>query len=158
MLYEKHLSREEALYQQFQECLASLNRAWSILSELENQPLSGALAAAAVQMALIEYGKPFRESASGEHTRHSLGLPLASEDDHLLHRYLLEQRDLVLAHSATTLAGVAHYLGKSGEAAAAAIPSLELPELPPLADIKALIERVLDVFYPQLPLLQQRLV
>jgi hypothetical protein len=158
MLYEKHLSREEALYRQFQQCLASLNRAWSILSELESQPLSGALAAAAVQMALIEYAKPFRESATGEHKRHSLGLPLASEDDHLLHRYLLELRDLALAHSATTWTGTGHYLGQNGEAAAAAIPIVELPELPPLADIKALIERVLEVFYAQLPLLQQRLV
>lgn len=155
MLYDKHLSREEAMYRQFLDCVASLNRAWAILSDLEDQQLTPALAAGAMQMALIEYGKPFRESGSGEHKRHSLGLPLADEDDHLLHRYLLELRDRAVGHSAHTLAGCGRYPGKPGEHTAAIPTATEAPPMPPAADIKALIERILDVFYPQLPRLQQ---
>ena len=33
------MSREEELYTHFQECLASLNRAWSILSELDDNQM-----------------------------------------------------------------------------------------------------------------------
>lgn len=151
------MSREEELYTHFQECLASLNRAWSILSELDDNQMPSALASAATQMALIEYAKPFKESGGGQKNRHSLGLPLASEDDHLLHRYLLDQRDSVLAHSPNTLNGVPHYAGKSGGFQSPLIPAAPIQELPPLAEVKALIERVLDVFYAQLPQMEKQL-
>ncbi|WP_439136475.1 hypothetical protein [Pseudomaricurvus sp.] len=151
------MSREEELYTHFQECLAGLNRAWSILNELETQQLPPSLTAAAVHMALIEYGKPFKESGSGNNKRHSLGLPLASEDDHLLHRYLLDQRDAVLAHSMSTLEDTAHYEGKDGGYRSPLMSQGAVQSLPPLEDIKSLIERVLDVFYAQLPQLEKQL-
>lgn len=157
MQYEQHLSREEAIYRQFEECVASLNRAWAILAALETEPQSPAIARAAVQMALIEYGKPFRESGSGTHKRHSLGLPLAAAEDHRLHRYLLEQRDACLAHSAHTLAGSDCYPGESGIGEVVALGAQPPGELPSMAEIRGLIERILDVFYAQLPRLQARL-
>lgn len=154
MQYEQQLSREEAMYRQFEECVASLNRAWGILAELEAGEHSPAIALAALQMALIEYGKPFRESGSGAHKRHSLGLPLAAAEDHRLHRALLEQRDAFLSHSAHTLAGSDCYPGESGIGEAVAMGAQAPAGLPPMAEIRGLIERILDVFYAQLPRLQ----
>lgn len=151
------MSREENLYTHFQECLASLNRAWSILSDLENQPLPPSLATAAVNMALIEYAKPFKNSGVGQQKRHSLGLPLASEDDHMLHRYLLDQRDAALTHSMSTVADTQHYAGQDGGFRSPLMNQVSTQHLPPLEEIRSLIERVLDVFYAQLPQLEKQL-
>ncbi|MBU3070543.1 hypothetical protein KOI40_11980 [Aestuariicella sp. G3-2] len=150
------MSREEELYTHFQECLASLNRAWAILSDLESQPLPPSLATAAINMALIEYAKPFKDSGV-QQKRHSLGLPLASEEDHLLHRYLLEQRDNVLSHSTTTLENSQYYAGKDGGFRSPLMAQGAAHRLPPLSEIQSLIERVLDVFYAQLPQLEKQL-
>ncbi|GAB3107039.1 hypothetical protein G8770_07225 [Aestuariicella hydrocarbonica] len=151
------MSREEEMYVHFQDCLAGLNRAWAIFSELELDRMPPVLVMAAFNMGVIEYSKPFKESYRNGKKRHSLGLPLASEDDHLLHQYLLGLRDHALDHSESTVEGAAIYEGKDEGFRFPVILSEAHEKWPPIREIKLLIEKVLDVYYAQLPQLLKQL-
>ncbi|QIB66092.1 hypothetical protein [Kineobactrum salinum] len=74
----------------FQECLTSLNSAWSIIDALSSSEAHKAVASAAFRMALIEYAKPYKKSVGVLIKRHVLPLPSLSDKDRELHNEIIQ--------------------------------------------------------------------
>lgn len=140
---------EEFVY--FQECISSLNAAWTIIDTLQQSDAHKTLVWAAFRMALIEYAKPYKRSIGVHRRNYVLPVPALSEDDQRLHKRIIELRDAVLAHSDIGVKDAKVYVGKIGDQAFPIIISNTSPILPSLADIRGLVERSLDKLYEQLP-------
>lgn len=135
----------------FQECLTSLNSAWSIIDALSGSEAHKAVASAAFRMALIEYAKPYKKSAGVLIKRHVLPLPSLSDEDRELHEKIIQLRDSALAHSDLSVKDAKLYVGNIGGAPFPMIICNTGPELPTLTSVRGLIERSLDQLYKELP-------
>lgn len=135
----------------FQECLTSLNSAWSIVDALSSGEAHKTLASAAFRMALIEYAKPYKKSVGVLMKRHVLPLPSLSDEDRKLHEQIVQLRDTALAHSDLTIKDAKLYVGNIGGVPFPMIISNTGPSLPSLVAVRGLIERSLDQLYKELP-------
>jgi hypothetical protein len=140
--------RDDEAYIHFQECLTSLNNAWTIICKLQETKTDGLLHWAAYRMALIEYAKPFKTS-KGAARRHRLSAPPFSEADVSLHRELIDLRDRTLAHSDLTTRDAKVYVGRIAGQPFPLIVSNTDQTLPTLDNARGLIERTLDYLYSQ---------
>lgn len=150
------MTEEHEKYVYFQECISSLNAAWSIIDTLQSSVAHKTLAWAAFRMALIEYAKPYKSSRGVHKRNHILPIPDMSGEDKLLHECIIDLRDKVLAHSDISVKNAKVYVGKIGDRALPLIVSNAFPLFPSLADVRGLVERSLDRLYEDLPELEAR--
>lgn len=151
------MTPEHEKYIHFQECITSLNNAWSIIDTLQSAEANKTLKWAAFRMALIEYSKPYKHSRGVHSKKYITQLPELSEEDKWLHSHIIELRDKVLAHSDIGFKEAKIYFGNVGNNVFPLIISTNIdPQFPNLADIRGLIERTLDKLYEQLPVWEKR--
>lgn len=150
------MTDEHEKYVYFQECISSLNAAWSIIDTLQSSDTHKTLAWAGFRMALIEYAKPYKSSRGVHKRNYVLPIPELSEEDKRLHERIIDLRDTVLAHSDISVKDAKVYFGKIGDRALPLIVSNTLPLFPSLADVRGLVERSLDRLYEHLPELEAR--
>lgn len=141
---EKH---EEFVF--LQECIVSLNSAWSIIEALSHGDAHKTLAWAAFRMALVEYSKPYKKSVGLQVKRHVLPLPALSAEDRKLHERIVQLRDTVLAHSDLNAKDARLYIGSVRGKPFPMVVSDAPPSLPTASDVRGLIERSLDELYKQ---------
>ena len=150
------MTRDDEPYVHFQESLSNINSAWQILGELGDVGASRILRRAAYHMALIEYAKPFKSSFGANKRRHTIAFPLTSAADVKLHRSVIDLRDQFLAHSDISIKDATVYLGQlAGKPFPLIISNVDLA-LPEPSAIKALVERVLDALYSQIPIYESK--
>ena len=128
----------------YQESITCLNRAWITICELEEIEPGSQVWAAAYRMTIIEYCKPFKKSHGKDKNTYSLPLPEFSQKMQELHETLISLRDTVLAHSDLGPIDAKIVYGYKHE------PLLiknTLPKFPSPAEIKKIIEFVLDDLY-----------
>ena len=128
----------------YQESITCLNRAWRTICELEEIEPGSQVWAAAYRMTIIEYCKPFKKSHGKGKNTYSLLLPEFSQKMQELHGTLISLRDTVLAHSDLGPIDAKIVYGDEHE------PFLiknKLPKFPNPAEIKEIIEFVLDDLY-----------
>ena len=148
---------EHERYIFFQECITSLNIAWSIVDALDISKNHKTVALAAYRMAFIEYAKPYRKSRGIHVKNHTLPLPDISKEDKILHDRIIDLRDTVLAHSDIAIKDAKLYLGNVEGRPLPLMASNTAPVLPSLTEFRGLIERSLDQLYKDLPNLEGRL-
>jgi hypothetical protein len=152
------MTPEHEKYVHLQECITSLNAAWSVVESLQITEADKTLKWAAIRMALIEYAKPYKRSRGVHSKNYVMQIPELSEDDKRLHSQIITLRDKMLAHSDLDFKEAKLYLGKIGNNVLPLIISTNIePQLPSLDSIKGLIERTLDKLYEQLPIWEQRM-
>lgn len=151
------MSVQHESYIFFQECITSLNVAWSIVDALDKNENHKAVAWAAYRMAFIEYSKPYKKSRGFHVRNHTLPLPDFSSEDKVLHDRIIDLRDTVLAHSDIAVKDAKLYFGNVGGRPLPLIASNTAVVLPSLAEFRGLIERSLDQLYSELPNLESQL-
>lgn len=134
----------------FQECITSLNAAWSIIDALVNSENHKVVVWAAYRMAFIEYAKPYKSSWGIEVKRHTLELPDISPGDRALHDRIISLRDTVLAHSDISVKDAQLFLEHIDAKSLPLIVSNTPNVLPTLTEFRGLIENSLDQLYRQL--------
>ena len=127
----------------YQESITCLNRAWRTICELEGIESGSQIWAAAYRMTIIEYCKPFKKSYGKGKNTYSLPLPEFIKEMHDLHKTLISLRDTVLAHSDLGPLDAKIVYREHG----AILIKNTLPKFPRPADIKEIIEFVLDDLY-----------
>ena len=138
-------------YVHFEECLTRLNHAWRIICELEHADSNSLVWIAAYQMAIIEYAKPYKESRGTNKWRYIIPTPELDDTNRLLHEKLLSLRDTFLAHSDLTIKDAkVSVVSIAGNPKPQIILNTE-PLMPPLAEVKALIESTLEILYKEIP-------
>lgn len=149
------MTTKQEEYLHYDECIASLNRAWWILQKLRETQQRDAITASAFRFALVEYAKPYTGS-DGVHRnrkkRNSYKLlppPGLSAEDLELHTYILTLRDQVLAHSDLTWKDAAVYINRYGGDLHAIIASNKELPLPDIDAVIGLTERTLDIMYSE---------
>ncbi|MEY3898175.1 MAG: hypothetical protein RLZZ214_3696 [Verrucomicrobiota bacterium] len=147
------MTTKQEEYVHYDECIASLNRAWWILQKLRETQQRDAITAAAFRFALVEYAKPYT-SSDGVHrnrkNRNSYKLlppPSLSTEDLKLHKHILTLRDQVLAHSDLTWKDAAVYINRYGGELHAIIASNKELLIPDIDAVIGLTERTLEIMY-----------
>ena len=151
------MNPHEEAYVHFQDCLSSLNRAWQIVQAIAANAPTPILTPAAYRMALVEYAKPFKTSYGAGRRRLNLSIPRLQEGDLQLHSHLLALRDQTLAHSDLSLMEAKVYIHELAGKPFPLIISNTEPQLPEIAKVQGLIERVLDSLYSQIPAYEAQL-
>jgi hypothetical protein len=136
-------------YIHFQESITSLNRAWRTLCELEACPPGNAIWSAAYRMVVVEYCKPFTNSQINKSERHKLSLPNIPDASKLLHHQLLNLRHQVMAHSDLNVLDAAVSYDETATFPVPLIVHSVIGNFPSIAEIKSLVEAVLDRLYQQ---------
>lgn len=134
-------------YIHYQESITSLNRSWRTLCELETSKAGNAIWSAAYRMALVEYCKPFKTSYGKNKVKLKLPTPNLDKEELALHEKILDLRDQVLAHSDLSVLDASVSYDKNVSFPVPLIVSNILGELPKVADIRNLVELVLDGLY-----------
>lgn len=134
-------------YIHYQEAITSLNRAWRTLRELEVAKPGTAMWSAAYRMSLIEYCKPFKVSYGSNKEKLSLPAPDLDQEMLKLHKAIIDLRDAMLVHSDISVMDAKVSYNHSSKFPVPLIVSKTVTNLPKVADIRALVERVLDKLY-----------
>lgn len=149
-----HPDHEKYIY--FQECLTSLNRAWSIIGKILDSSERNELTRAAYELAIIEYCKPYKNSLGWGKKGEKLEAPSLSATESALHNRLIRLRDKELAQSDLPEKDRKLYLGSSADRRIPLIIKNTGPDLPDPKSVKDLIERILDTLYDQLSEIEQK--
>ena len=146
------MTPKEEQHVHLEECIWSLNEAWSILQALRATTDKTAIHAAAFRYALVAYARPYTRS-DGEHKKgrdpYILQAPKLTPQDVALHGQILDLRRQVLAHSDLTVKQASVYVGRYAGHARTIIASNSLPSFPDIVSVISLIEHTLDLLYAQ---------
>lgn len=129
------------------ECIDCLNRAWSVLKDIEALETKGAISAAAYRYALIEYAKPYTQSRGDLRKRRKLSHPELTPEQIALHQQIIGLRDQVLAHCDLTVKQANLHLTETAGIPSYIISSSIIDSLPPIRSVIDLLEQSLTLMY-----------
>lgn len=146
------MTPKEEQHAHLEECIGSLNEAWTILQALRATTEKTAIHAAAFRYALVAYARPYTRS-DGEHRKgrdpYILQAPNLTPQEVELHGQIINLRSQVLAHSDLTVKQASVYVGRYAGDASTIIVSNSLPSFPDIVSVISLIEHTLDLLYQQ---------